>query len=181
MSDTPRTDAFTDNAMKNMSVSGHIIALTEFASTLERELAAIKINAEGQEQGSGATSPRADKPFAPAPSAPPSASQPDTVAAPCEWQLSDDAEKAMPEEPEYLIRLRNALKGFKSDGAFAGDKDIVAYIDALRAYAVQKESENNRRLALLKEAHDKMFSCTVSCGNEIFDKIGYELVREFDK
>jgi len=35
-------------------------------------------------------------------------------------------------EPEYLIRLRNALKGFKSDGAFAGDKDIVDYIDSLR-------------------------------------------------
>lgn len=39
----------------------------------------------------------------------------------------------VPVEPEYLIRLRNALKWFKSDGAFAGDKDIVDYIDSLQS------------------------------------------------
>lgn len=42
-------------------------------------------------------------------------------------------EAGLPVEPEYLIRLRNALKGFKSDGAFAGDKDIVDYIDSLQS------------------------------------------------
>ena len=40
---------------------------------------ADQVNAEEQEQGSGATSPRADNPFAPASSAPHSASQPDGV------------------------------------------------------------------------------------------------------
>lgn len=43
MSATPRTDAFTDNALKNMSASGHLFRITDFARELERELAeAIK-------------------------------------------------------------------------------------------------------------------------------------------
>lgn len=46
----------------------------------------------------------------------------------------------VPVEPEYLIRLRNALKWFKSDGAFAGDKDIVDYIDSLQS-ALQRLAE----------------------------------------
>ncbi len=47
-------------------------------------------------------------------------------------------------EPEYLIRLRNALKGFKSDGAFAGDKDIVDYIDSLQsALQVAQQDRDN--------------------------------------
>jgi succinate dehydrogenase/fumarate reductase flavoprotein subunit len=50
-------------------------------------------------------------------------------------------------EPEYLIRLRNALKGFKSDGAFAGDKDIVDYIDSLQsALKVAQQERDEKRL-----------------------------------
>jgi hypothetical protein len=50
-------------------------------------------------------------------------------------------------EPEYLIRLRNALKGFKSDGAFAGDKDIVDYIDSLQsALQVAQQERDEKRL-----------------------------------
>jgi len=53
-------------------------------------------------------------------------------------------EAGFPVEPEYLIRLRNALKGFKSDGAFAGDKDIVDYIDSLQsALQVAQQDRDN--------------------------------------
>jgi len=54
----------------------------------------------------------------------------------------------VPVEPEYLIRLRNALKGFKSDGAFAGDKNIVDYIDSLQSALklAQEERDNEKEV-----------------------------------
>lgn len=67
----------------------------------------------------------------------------DAIDASLERLKSLDA-LAVPVEPEYLIRLRNALKGFKSDGAFAGDKDIVDYIDSLQsALQVAQQDRDN--------------------------------------
>lgn len=69
----------------------------------------------------------------------------DAIDASLERLKSLDA-LAVPVEPEYLIRLRNALKGFKSDGAFAGDKDIVDYIDSLQS--ALKRAQEARQTAV---------------------------------
>ena len=77
---------------------------------------------------------------------------------------SSGVNAGLPVEPEYLIRLRNALKGFKSDGAFAGDKDIVEYIDTLRAYAVQMKAENEKW-------QERVFEFD-TCIQEVADELG---------
>lgn len=73
----------------------------------------------------------------------------DAIDASLERLKSLDA-LAVPVEPEYLIRLRNALKGFKSDGAFAGDKDIVDYIDSLQSALQLAKEERDRHMGAVK-------------------------------
>jgi len=76
----------------------------------------------------------------------------------------------VPVEPEYLIRLRNALKGFKSDGAFAGDKDIVDYIDSLQS-ALQRAQE--------KIKYYESITTTTGAEHKAVDKaVSAELLKE---
>jgi len=80
---------------------------------------------------------------------------PECKLGPCKHPIKSIDAQPVPVEPEYLIRLRNALKGFKSDGAFAGDKDIVDYIDSLQQ-RLQVAQWNASKFQSLAQANQKL-------------------------